>query len=80
MPSSSSAPTSPSRARGEIMVFAKQRSHAAEADAGVDEPGIAEAAGQLVQLFGGLRGAQRRRRSAADEHRARVADLGRHTS
>ena len=49
------------------MVLEKQRSQTAEVDARVDEPAIAEAAGQLVQLFGGLRGVPRRRRSAAAE-------------
>jgi PAS domain S-box-containing protein len=45
------------------MVLAKQRSQTAD----VDEPAIAEAAGQLVHLFGGLRGKSARRRTAAAE-------------
>jgi PAS domain S-box-containing protein len=45
------------------MVLAKHRSQTTE----VDEPAIAEAAGQLVHLFGGLRGKTRRRRTAAAE-------------
>lgn len=45
------------------MVLAKRSSQTAD----VDEPAITEVAGQLVHLFGGLRGTARRRRAAAAE-------------
>jgi PAS domain S-box-containing protein len=45
------------------MVLAKQSAGTAE----VEDPAITAVAGQLVQLFGGLHGTARRRRTAADE-------------